>query len=117
MPKYEASIFKMICILVMKPGKINIAIVDDHRIVIDGIKALLEDHKDFNIVAVSTSAAGILNQLEKTNVHILLTDIMMPEMNGQQLARKVKEKFSAIKILASSMSGQGDIVNEMINDA
>jgi DNA-binding NarL/FixJ family response regulator len=42
---------------------------------------------------------------------------MMPEMNGQQLAREVKQRFPQIKILALSMSGQGDIVNEMINDA
>ena len=38
-------------------------------------------------------------------------------MNGMQLAKAVKERFPAIKIIALSMSGQGDIVEEMINDA
>jgi len=101
----------------MKAGKINIAIVDDHRIVIDGIKSLLEDHEAFNIVACSTSAIEMLQTMQHTQVDILLTDIMMPEMNGQQLAKEVRKQFPATRILALSMSGQGDIVSEMINDA
>ena len=101
----------------MKTGKINIAIVDDHQIVIDGIKALLEDYEAFNIVASFTSAKKMLEVLPHTNVDVLLTDIMMPDMNGQELAKEVRKNFPGIKILALSMSGQGDIVNEMINDS
>jgi DNA-binding NarL/FixJ family response regulator len=48
---------------------------------------------------------------------ILLTDVMMPGLTGQQLAKQVRKAFPDIKILALSMSGQGDIVDEMINDA
>ncbi|MEP6847059.1 MAG: response regulator transcription factor [Panacibacter sp.] len=55
--------------------------------------------------------------LHHQKVDILLTDIMMPEMNGQQLSKAVKKQFPAVKILALSMSGQGEIVNEMINNA
>ena len=101
----------------MKASKINIVIVDDHQIVIDGIRSLLEDHEAFNIVACSTSAKQMLQTLQHTHTDILLTDIMMPEMNGQQLAKEVRKQFPAVKILALSMSGQGDIVNEMINDS
>lgn len=101
----------------MKNGKINIAVTDDHQIVIDGIKSLLEDHPCFKIVYCSTSARQMLQQLPQLSVDILLTDIMMPDMNGQQLAKEVRKQFPHIKILALSMSGQGDIVNEMINDA
>jgi DNA-binding NarL/FixJ family response regulator len=105
----------LICANGMK--KIKIAIVDDHQIVIDGICSLLEDHPDFHIVGSTTSPVRMLSLLKKNPVDILLTDIMMPELTGQQLAKKVKEEFPSVKILALSMSGQGDIVNEMINDA
>lgn len=101
----------------MKPQKISIAIVDDHQIVIDGIIALLEDENDFSIDVWTTSPSQMLEMLENNPVDILLTDIQMPEMNGQQLARKVKEKYPSIKIMALSMSGQGTTVNEMIRDA
>lgn len=101
----------------MKPPKIKIAIVDDHQIVIDGIKSLLENEQDFSIEVCTTSSVEMLELLSKISVDILLTDIMMPHMNGQELAKKVKEKFPQIKILALSMSGQGTTVNEMIKDA
>lgn len=101
----------------MKPPKIKIAIVDDHQIVIDGIKSLLENEEDFSIDVCTTSSIEMLELLSKIPVDILLTDIMMPQMNGQELAKKVKERFPLIRILALSMSGQGDTVNEMIKDA
>jgi two-component system nitrate/nitrite response regulator NarL len=97
--------------------KTKIAIVDDHQIVIDGITALLEDIPELEIIASTTSPLKMLEVLSANDVDILLTDIMMPELTGQQLAKKVKEQFPSIKILALSMSGQADIVNEMINDA
>jgi DNA-binding NarL/FixJ family response regulator len=101
----------------MKNGAINIAIVDDHQIVIDGIKSLLEDQPGFSIVACTTSPRQMLELLGNKPVDILLTDIMMPEMNGRELAKNVRKQLPGIKILALSMSGQGDIVSEMINDA
>lgn len=97
--------------------KIKLAIVDDHQIVIDGISSLLDGHDTFTIVARTTSPVQMLELLQHTPVDILLTDIMMPVMNGQQLAAKVRTLYPGIKILALSMSGQGDTVNEMINNA
>jgi two-component system, NarL family, nitrate/nitrite response regulator NarL len=96
---------------------IRVAIVDDHQIVIDGITSLLQSHSNIKIEAVSTSPKQILKELGQKDVDILLTDIMMPEMNGQELAKEVKQHFPTVRILALSMSGQGDIVNSMINDS
>lgn len=101
----------------MKTEKINIIIVDDHRIVIDGLRSLLEDNFTFNIVATTDDATEVLSLLGANKVDVLLTDVMMPKMTGQELARQVRKQFPDIKILALSMSGQGDVVNEMINDA
>lgn len=101
----------------MKPEKINVAIVDDHQIVIDGITSLLDGHSTIFIAATHTSATEMLKILSQQKIDILLTDIMMPGMNGQELAKQVKEKFPEIKILALSMSGQGHTVNQMIEDA
>lgn len=97
--------------------KIRIAIVDDHAIVIDGINALLHNHPDIEIVLKNTNPVLLLADLKHHNITVLLTDVMMPQMSGQELAKKVKQQFPQIKILALSMSGQGQVVNEMINDA
>lgn len=101
----------------MNNGLISIVIVDDHQIVIDGLRSLLEDVTDFKILATTTNAMEVPQILASLQVDVLLTDVMMPKMTGQELAKKVREEFPAVKILALSMSGQGDIVNEMINDA
>jgi len=89
----------------MKKEKTYLAIVDDHQIVIDGLKSLLMGHEQFEVA------------MEKKRIDILLTDVMMPGMNGAELSKAIRQKFPAIKILALSMSGQGDLVNQMIDEA
>jgi DNA-binding NarL/FixJ family response regulator len=101
----------------MKNGKISLAIVDDHQIVIDGIKSLLHGHEHFKIAIECTDSTQMLSLLEAKKVDILLTDIMMPGINGAELSKAVHQKFPEIKILALSMSGQGDLVNQMIDEA
>lgn len=102
---------------VMTNKNIRIAVVDDHQIVIDGIKALLNNYPNFVVVADTMSSVKMLGLLDEISVDILLTDIMMPEMSGQLLAKKVRQQHPEIKIIALSMSGQGEVVSEMINDA
>lgn len=101
----------------MRNEKITLGLVDDHQIVIDGLMSLLKGHDKFSFAFATTDPTEVLKKIEQTPIDILLTDVMMPELPGNKLAKKVKEKFPAVKILALSMSGQGDLVNEMINDA
>jgi len=97
--------------------KIKLAIVDDHQIVIDGLLSLLSGHPAFEIISTTTDPLKLIELLNGETVDILLTDVMMPALNGAELAKLVKKKFPTIKILALSMSGEGDIVNTMIEDA
>lgn len=97
--------------------KIKLAMVDDHQIVIDGVMALLREDEELDIVATANSATRMLQLLQQYEVDILLTDVVMEGMSGQQLAKELRKRFPAIKIIALSMSGVGEIVEEMINDA
>ena len=101
----------------MKDKKISLGIVDDHQIVIDGLKSLLHGHDQFEVVIECTQPLDMISMIEKRSIDILLTDIMMPGLNGAELSKLVHQQFPAIKILALSMSGQGDLVNQMIDDA
>ena len=101
----------------MKPEKFTLAIADDHQIVIDGLKALLHGHAKFSVEIETTDPLELMSLLEKKKVDFLLTDVMMPGLNGAELAKMVHKQFPGIKILALSMSGQGDIVNQMIEDS
>lgn len=101
----------------MKKDKISLGIVDDHQIVIDGLKALLKDHPKFSITLESNNPVQFIASLKKSQVDIVITDIMMPEMNGQELAKQIRKAYPDLKIMAMSMSGEGSLVNEMIEDA
>lgn len=101
----------------MKKEKITLALVDDHQIVIDGLTALLKGDDKFSFAFATTDSTTVLEKLSATPIDVLLTDVMMPKLAGNDLAKQVKNKYPAIKILALSMSGQGDLVNEMIEDA
>ena len=97
--------------------KIRLALVDDHQIVIDGLTAVLQVQDAVEIVVTANSGAKMLALLQHHTVDILLSDVMMDGMNGQQLAQAVKQQFPQIKIIALSMNGAGEIVDEMINNA
>lgn len=101
----------------MKTKKISLGIVDDHQIVIDGLKSLLHGHEQFEVLIECTQPLEMIALIEKKSIDILMTDVMMPGLNGAELSKLVHEKFPEIKILALSMSGQGDLVNQMIDDA
>ncbi len=101
----------------MKADKIALAIVDDHQIVIDGIMALLKGYDCYDFVFATTDPNTVIERLSQNHVDILLTDVMMPGLPGNELAKLVKQKFPHVKILALSMSGAGDVVDEMINQA
>jgi two-component system, NarL family, nitrate/nitrite response regulator NarL len=95
----------------------TIAIVDDHQIVIDGLKSLLEGSPQFKVIMETTHPEDVPGLFKSAAPDILLTDVMMPGMNGAELAKRIRQQFPSVKILALSMSGQGDIVNQMIEDS
>lgn len=101
----------------MKSKKIALGIVDDHQIVIDGLKSLLHGYDQFEVLIECTQPLEMVGLIEKKKIDILMTDVMMPGLNGAELSKIVHQKFPEIKILALSMSGQGDLVNQMIDDA
>jgi DNA-binding NarL/FixJ family response regulator len=98
-------------------SKISLGLVDDHQIVIDGLLSLLKDEPRFEFAFATTSSKEVMGKLKNCPVDILLTDVMMPGLPGNELAKEVRKQFPATKILALSMNGEGSLVNEMINDA
>lgn len=98
----------------MNKEKIALAIVDDHQIVIDGLKSLLKDHPFFFVAIECTRPAELPELMRHTKTDILITDVMMPGMSGAELAKIIRTDFPLVKILALSMSGEGSLVNDMI---
>ena len=90
-------------------SKISLGLVDDHQIVIDGLLSLLKDEPQFEFAFATTCPKDVLQNLKTKPVDVLLTDVMMPELPGNVLAKEVKKEFPQTKILALSIFVEGRI--------
>jgi two-component system nitrate/nitrite response regulator NarL len=93
----------------------SIFIVDDHQMVIDGLKLIINTIDGFEIMGESTSAPQALDIMATTAPDILLTDVSMPEMSGIELTRLVKKRYPQVKVIALSMFSESQVVAEMID--
>ncbi len=85
---------------------INIIIVDDHSLFRNGMKLLLSNTGNFNIMAEASNGKEFLNLLDTMNPDIVLMDIDMPEMGGIEATTKALEKKPELKIICLSMYGE-----------
>ncbi len=96
-------------------SSITLFIIDDHQMLIDGIKALLLNEPEFEIKGEALRSEDALTCLKKVNIDIVITDINMPEMNGIQFAHAIRRIKPHQKILALSMFGDKAIITDMID--
>lgn len=83
-------------------NEIRIAIVDDHKIVSDGISATLLPYSHFNISAACTDAESLLEKIPFIKPDIVIVDLQLPGMSGEELIRKIKSEHPHIRILVFS---------------
>lgn len=94
---------------------ISLFLIDDHQMLIDGIKALLEHEKEYHIAGTAFNANDALEHLKKMQVDIVISDINMPDMNGIDFARKIRLIKPDQKILALSMFGEKSTIHDMVD--
>uniref|UniRef100_UPI0037BE3B2C response regulator transcription factor n=1 Tax=Flavobacterium macrobrachii TaxID=591204 RepID=UPI0037BE3B2C len=94
--------------------KINIAIVDDHSLFLEGLSSILKDVDNFKIIITASSAKELLNQPNLATIDVLISDISMPEMDGIALSQIIKKQFPTIKILIVSMHEETQIIKALI---
>lgn len=95
-------------------NNLNIYIVDDHQIMIDGIKALLKSDVRFEVIGESTSPLKALEEVSLRAPDVLITDINMQELSGIELTRRIRKIIPDAKILALSMHGDRQTISEML---
>ena len=93
---------------------VRIFIVDDHQSYIQGIKLLLKIHENFEVVGEALNGIEALTKLENIEADIILLDIDLPEMNGEEVLAHVKRKYPAIKILVLTAYSEITLFNNLI---
>lgn len=82
---------------------INIVIVDDHQLFLDGIVSVLLDQENIKILFTENKAVEALKKIKIDEPDLIITDISMPEMNGLEFIKILKKEYPKIKILVLSM--------------
>jgi DNA-binding NarL/FixJ family response regulator len=94
---------------------IKIILVDDHQVFRMTLKVALSDCPDFSIVGDVGSGATLFTLLKNTPCDILLLDINLPDMNGIEIARRMRQEYPAVKILAISCENDNNTVHSMLD--
>jgi DNA-binding NarL/FixJ family response regulator len=95
---------------------IKLLLVDDHEVVRKGMKFLLEDEENLEIIGEASDGEEALQKIEELKPNLVLLDVNMPVMNGIEAAKKISANYPAVRVLIFSMHNDPDyIVNSVTN--
>lgn len=93
---------------------INILIVDDHQIIIDGLKGLLQDEEGIGDLFEAQNGEQTFSIVTEKKIDLILLDINLPDISGFDVCKKLKMDPSCPKIIALTMHGNAGYINKMI---
>jgi len=96
------------------PYPIRVALVDDHALVRDGIKALLAVMAPLEVVGEAESGADAIEMVRRCQPDLLLVDISLRDMNGLELTRVLRSQYPSLKVLVLSMYDNNEYVSESV---
>ncbi|WP_299171608.1 response regulator transcription factor [uncultured Allomuricauda sp.] len=92
----------------------KILICEDHQIVIDGLRSIIQDFSGFEVVDAVNGYSNLYSSLEKYEPSILLLDLNLPQKNGLEILQELRGKNNDIKVLILTMYNKKTIVNKTI---
>lgn len=96
--------------------KVSVFIVDDHYMVIEGIRSLLQNEKHIEWLGHATNGDSCLAFLRTRQPDVIFMDINLPDISGIDLCREVKEKFPSIFIIGLSTFNQQSFISKMMDN-
>lgn len=96
-------------------SKVKIMIADDHWMVRDGLKQLLELNDTFSVVAEANNGSDCGQLIDDVDADVLLLDINMPDINGLQVLSSIKRKNDSIKIIMLTIHNEPEYMNKAMN--
>jgi DNA-binding NarL/FixJ family response regulator len=97
-------------------NKINILLVDDHNLIIEGIRSSLKNHETIKVVAFANNSKETFHQLQNFKIDVILLDINLQNENGIQLCAEIKKAYKDIKIIALSNYSKKSFIDDMIQN-
>jgi DNA-binding NarL/FixJ family response regulator len=98
----------------METGKIKIIIADDHKIMREGLKCLLDRLSNVKTIGEADNGRMALELAIKLNPDVIVMDVSMPDLNGIEATRQIKKELSSTKVIGLSMHSDKRFVKEML---
>lgn len=95
--------------------KIRVMITDDHSLIREGLKQLLEFDGSIEVVGEASNGVECLEKLEKCNPEVLLLDINMPEKNGIEVLKQMKVEDSKVRVLILTVHNEMDYLMKAVD--
>ena len=95
--------------------EIEIVIVDDHQVMREGISSLLEANRDFRMLGMASNGKEALVMIKQERPQVVVLDVNMPEMDGFELAGKVRKDAPYAKMLVLSMHADSLTISRMVS--
>lgn len=96
-------------------SKINVLLADDHVLVRNGIKSMLESEADISVVGEASDGAEAVESVKRLKPDIVILDIRMPGMTGLEAAAKLRQAAPGVKSVILSMHDSEEYVIEALN--
>ena len=93
---------------------IRILIADDHELLREGFSLLLKKQKEIEIIDEASNGKDLLEKVRKQQPDVVVTDIQMPEMDGIEATKKIKEEFPQIEVIALTMFNEDHLIIDML---
>lgn len=100
----------------MIPREIQILLADDHALVRQGLRFLLEAEEKFKVVGEAGDGLETIDLVRKLKPDVVVLDVMMPNLNGLEAARQLSKQFSHTKIIILSMYDDEGFVLEALGN-
>ena len=94
---------------------IRLLLVDDHHIVLDGIKALLDEVEGFDCIATADNGQKALDMLNVFDVDVVLMDIDMPIMNGMEATKRIKKEYPKVRVISLTQHSERGMVQKLLD--
>lgn len=95
---------------------IQVLLVEDHSLVTEGVKSMLGETAGIDCTGSFTTGADLLQRLRTFQPDVVIMDINLPDTNGIELCKTVKEKYPAVQVLVLSINNQSGIVKKMLEN-
>ena len=101
----------------MSLPKIQVMVVDDHKMFVEGVQAIFSDSSHIQVVKTVHDGNEVMKSIENTpNLDIILLDINLPNINGLELTKLISKKYPTIKILILSMYNNAEYIKEVLKE-